>query len=269
MLDRDVLPRWRGRDARTIKPHEVIELLDGIVDRGSPVQANRVAGVLAQLFKFGIHRAIVEASPVLLLYRPGGDEKPRERKLSEDELRILVRDPRAGARLHRTAHAIMVLLATGQRRGELIAAKWADIDFKARTWRIPDENSKTGRGHVVPLSALAVRELEALSRLANRSAFVMPDAEGSAPLDAKQLTRSLAKCQKRFKEIGIEPFTLHDLRRTCRTGLAQLKVAPHIAERVLNHAQAKIPGTYDVHDYLDEKREALDKWGAHLEALRQ
>lgn len=66
----------------------------------------------------------------------------------------------------------------------------------------------------------------------------------------------------------MEAFTLHDLRRTCRTGLARLKVAPHIAERVLNHAQEKIPGTYDVHDYLDEKREALEQWTAHLEALK-
>jgi integrase len=71
-----------------------------------------------------------------------------------------------------------------------------------------------------------------------------------------------------MQELGIAEFTLHDLRRTCRTGLARLKIAPHIAERVLNHAQEKIPGTYDTHDYLEEKREALDKWAAHLASLR-
>ncbi len=79
MLNRDVLTEWKGRDARTIKPREVVELLDGIVKRGSAVMANRVAGLLSQMFRFGVHRALVDQSPVQLLYRPGGKEKPRER----------------------------------------------------------------------------------------------------------------------------------------------------------------------------------------------
>jgi integrase len=73
----------------------------------------------------------------------------------------------------------------------------------------------------------------------------------------------------RFRKIGIANFTLHDLRRTCRTGLARLRVEPHIAERVLNHAQERIAGTYDVHDYLDERRAALDRWADHLRGLVQ
>ena len=82
MLDVDVLPFWKGRDARTIKPREVVELLDGIVQRGSRVMANRVAGLLSQMFRFGVHRDLVEASPVQLLYRPGGKERPKDRTLS-------------------------------------------------------------------------------------------------------------------------------------------------------------------------------------------
>ena len=77
ILQRDVLPAWKGRDARTIAPEDVLSLLDEIVDRGAPVMANRTAALLAQLFKFGIHRRIVESTPVQLLYRPGGKEKPR------------------------------------------------------------------------------------------------------------------------------------------------------------------------------------------------
>src|SRR5262249_5451524 len=75
MLSADVLPFWGKRDARTIKPREVIELLARVVDR-SPVMANRLAGILSQMFRFGIHRAIVEPSPVQLLYKPGGREPP-------------------------------------------------------------------------------------------------------------------------------------------------------------------------------------------------
>jgi len=62
-------------------------------------------------------------------------------------------------------------------------------------------------------------------------------------------------------------FTLHDLRRTCRTGLARLKIEPHIAERVLNHSQGKISETYDCFEYSSEKRDALEKWAAHLQVI--
>jgi integrase len=96
---------------------------------------------------------------------------------------------------------------------------------------------------------------------------VLPANGGEDHLDPKQLTRSVAKCQDRFQKQSIEPFTLHDLRRTCRTSLARLKI--EIAERVLNHVQERIPGTYDRHDYLDEKRGALEKWAAYLERLRE
>lgn len=265
-LTKDVLPQWKGRDARTITPREIIELLDGLVDRGAPVAANRLAGTLGQLFKFGVHRAIVDSSPVQLLFRPGGKERPRERALSDDELQAFLADPQACCRYARLQHVITVLLATGQRRGELALARWRDIDLDEKTWAIPPEHSKNGKAHLVPLSAFAVDEFRGLKTL-SASQWVLPNGRGDGPIDAKLLTRGVAKCQQRFSKAGIAPFALHDLRRTCRTGLARLKVAPHVAERVLNHAQERIASTYDLHDYLDEKRAALDLWGAWLRGL--
>ena len=268
ILAKDVLPEWKGRDVRTIEPAEVIGLLDKIVDRGSPVAANRAAALLGQLFKFGIHRRIVASTPVQLLYRPGGKEKPRERVLSDEELQAFLADPLKCTRFERLAHVILVLLLTGQRRGELALARWAEIDFAARTWSIPDENAKGGRGHVVPLTDPAIKAMRPLKIAAARSKWVLTANGGEHHLDPKQLTRSLAKCLKRFEAQGIAPFTLHDLRRTVRTGLARLKVEPHVAERVLNHAQETIAGTYDRHAYMEEKRAALEKWATHLEGLR-
>jgi integrase len=268
ILAKDVLPEWRGRDARTIEPADVITLLDKIVDRGSPVSANRTAALLVQLFKFGIHRRIVATTPVQLLYRPGGKEKARERVLTDDELQAFLKDPQKCTRFERLTHVIMLLLLTGQRRGELALARWADVDLKAATWTIPDENAKGGRGHVVPLTDWAVDELRLLKVRASRSKWVLPANGGEHHIDPKQLTRSVAKCLERFKAEGIAAFTLHDLRRTVRTGLARLKVEPHVAERVLNHAQETIAGTYDRHAYMDEKRAALEKWTAHLERLK-
>ena len=268
ILARDVLPKWKGRDARTIDPSEVIDLLDGIVDRGSRVMANRTAALLSQLFRFGIHRHIVKTTPVQLLFRPGGKEKARQRTLTEGELRIFLADPQACTRYERLSRVMLVLLLTGQRRGELALARWSRIDFDAKTWTIPDEDSKTGRGHVVPLTDWAVEEFRALKREAESSPWVLPSTGGINHVDPKQLTRSVAKCQKRFKERGIAEFTLHDLRRTCRTGLSQLKVEPHIAERVLNHAQEEMEGVYDQWKFADEKCTALEKWSTYLIGLK-
>lgn len=266
ILARDVLPKWKGRDARTITPSEVVDLLDGIVERGAPVLANRTAALLSQLFRFGIHRHIVTASPVQLLYRPGGKEKPRERVLTEEELGAYLADPKACTRYERLSRVITLLLLTGQRRGELALARWSDIDLNARTWVIPDENAKGGRGHIVPLSDWAVEEFAALKREAEGSTWVLP-ANGEDHIDPKQLSRSLAKCLERFEKRGIAAFTLHDLRRTCRTGLSRLKVEPHVAERVLNHMQPGVAGVYDRFAYMEEKRAALEKWAAHLRGL--
>jgi integrase len=268
ILARDVLPEWQGRDVRTITPREVIELLDGIVARGSRVMANRTASLLAQMFKFGIHRAILENSPVMLLYRPGGKERPRSRALSEEELKAFLQNLDDACRFQRLPHVLRVLLLTLQRRSELALAEWREFDLKAKTWTIPDAHAKTGKGHVLPLSDWAVEELRKLKVMADGSRYLLPSGDKSQPIDPKYITRSVARCLKRFKKHGVGAFTPHDLRRTGRTGLARLGIKVDIAERVLNHARERMEATYDVHDYVDEKREALDKWAKYLEALR-
>jgi integrase len=268
ILNASALKHWKGRDARSITPSEVLQILDAIVDGGSPVMANRTAALLGQLFKFGIHRRIVADSPVKLLYRPGGKEKSRERTLSDAELKSLlsIEPPERWERFH---HTINLLLLTGLRRSEVALGEWKEIDFVKALWTIPGSRTKPGKPLAVPLTDWLVDELKALKREAEGSPFLLPsDDDKKQPADPKLLTRNMARAQSRFGKLGIEPFTLHDLRRTCRTGLSRLKIQPHIAERVLGHAQEKIAGTYDLHDYLDEKRDALDKWAKHLRGLQ-
>jgi integrase len=266
ILNTDVLPRWGSRDARTIKPREVIELLDEIADR-APFMANRVASVLSQMFRFGIHRSIVESSPVQLLYRPGGKERPRQRSFSDGELKSFLLNLDDACRFQRLPHILRLLLLTLQRRSELALAEWREFNFKARTWTIPDGHAKGGKGHMVPLSDWAIDELQKLRIMAADSRYMLPNVGSSAPADPKYITRSVARCQKRFKVHGVAVFTPHDLRRTGRTGLAKLGVNKDVAERILNHVREDMVGVYDTYDYLDEKRAALQKWSNYLKSL--
>ncbi len=270
LLDVDVVPTWKGRDARTIKAREVVELLDGITARGSKVMANRVAAVLGQMFRFGIHRSIVEDSPVKLLFLPGGKEKPRQRTLSDAELGALLAT--ADDTFHRapkTASAVRLFLWTAVRRSELALAHWSEfkLDDDEPTWTLPSARTKTEASLVIPLVPAAVTELKHLKRAAGRSRYVFPGASEEGPADPKLITRSLARHEDALKKLSIKAFTVHDLRRTARTGLGRLGVAPHIAERCLGHAQPGLITTYDTHDYITERREALMKWARHLEAL--
>jgi integrase len=141
---------------------------------------------------------------VQLLFKPGGKETPRKRVLSREELHIFLGDPKACTRYERLGRVITVLLLTGQRRSELTKALWGHIDFKARTWFIPKENSKNELENVVPLSPWAVEELRALQREAEGSRWVLPGKDPSSHLESKLLTRGVAKCLKRFKTQGIE-----------------------------------------------------------------
>jgi integrase len=218
---------------------------------------------------------------VQLLYRPGGKEKSRERTLSDTELGAFLTNvesalfDRPDAR--RVPHVLKLLLLTGQRRGELALARWRDVTLEGKepSWRIPAENSKTGAPHTLPLSPAAVAEFRALKKIAGSSGYVIPTADGKAAADPKLITRSVARNLKRWQEaaakidppVTLEPFTAHDLRRTCRTGLARLKVSHDVAERVLNHKLPAMREVYDQHEPIEEMRAALMKWAQHVEGL--
>lgn len=268
ILNRDVLPFWADRDARTIKPREILNRLDQIVDRGSKVMANRVADNLGLMFKYGIHRGIVADSPVKLLYKPGGTENTRERSFDHDELKAFLLNYKQACRTRRIGHILMVLLLTLQRRQELALARKSDFDLDAGTWSIPDEHSKgkrgQRRGHVLPLTSWAVTEIRALMDLAGESPYLLPREDGEKPIDPKVVTRAVKRLQRRFQKFGIQPWTPHDLRRTGRTALSALGVEDKIAERVINHKPVRIKRVYDRYEYFTEKKDALTKWEEHL-----
>jgi integrase len=285
-----VLPEWGERDIKTIARRDVIELLDGITDGGStvtrsgkrkkmaggPIAANRVLAAVRALFNFALRRGLIEATPVALVERPG-EETARDRVLEAYELRSIW----AAAETLGYPFGPYVRLAvlTGQRRQEIARMRWTDLDLETRVWTLAAGDTKAGRAHVVPLSPQAVTILRGLHRKSARGADGKLNGShwvftttGEAPVSGfskakPRLDDAIAKARKAAGVDNLAPWTFHDLRRTCATGMGRLGVTRFVIARVLNHADRSITGIYDRHLYLNEKREALEAWGNYVEGL--
>jgi integrase len=277
-FDKHVLPRWRGRDLRGIARRDVIELLDGIVDEGKPVAANRTLAAVRKLFNWALQRGIIDASPVALVEMPGAERK-RERTLAPDEIRAVW--AAAGELGYPFGHFFRMALATGQRREEVAQMRTAGANESERTWTLSSEMTKAGRAHVVPLSPLAL-ELLGEAKEAARGRLARPQnadpaiyvftTRGDRPISGyskakARLDRVVAAARSEAGLAALEPWTIHDLRRTVGTGLGKLGVSRFIIASVLNHADRTVTGIYDRYEYLDEKRHGLEAWGQYLENL--
>jgi integrase len=281
LLDANVIPYLGKRAAASVRKRDIVLTLDRIVRRGSPVQANRVRAVLKQAFAIAADRDLIETVPPFPREAPGGKESPRERVLTDDEvvllwhgLDVLTPAGRRGKGISRPlALSLKLLLVTGQRRGEIAAARWSDIHVgkpaegqkPPQTWHIPV--SKNDRPHDVPLSSLAVKLLEELRTHTGNSEFWLPSARSDKAADDRD--RTITKAAREVRELlRIADWTPHDLRRTARTGLSRLGVSEAVAERVVNHVSGdRMVQVYNRHTYQQEMRDALNQWGAHIEGL--
>ena len=152
---------------------------------------------------------------------------------------------------------VRLLLLTGCRRDEIGGLRWSEVDLEARTLTLPPERTKNRQTHVVPLSEPALAIFGSVNRRANRDPiFGLGDGGFSGWSKSKASLDAVVKLK--------EEWTLHDLRRTDRTGLGKLGVQPHVAEAVLNHLPPKLIRTYDRNTYAAEKKAALDLWATHL-----
>jgi integrase len=257
-----ILPRWRGRMIRDIRRRDVIEMVDHVVDGGSPVAANRALTVTKTFFNWCVARDVLTASPAQGV-KPPTVEKSRDRVLDDAELKLVWEA--AGQVGYPFGTMTRLLIATGQRRDEVAKMRWEEIDIKQRLWTLPRERVKADRPHEVPLSTIALEVLKAVPRLAG-SPYVLT-TNGAAP------SSGFAKNKRKLDALlpaNMPPWRLHDLRRTAASGLARLGINLPVIEKVLNHASgsfAGIVGVYQKHSFADEKRAALEAWGNFVAAL--
>ena len=268
----------------SITTPSLTRVVDKVVDRGAAAHAGKVLATLKQLFRYAQARGYIDISPAYPM-SPGDlgvVSNIRERALDTDdegeaqadlvEIRALWHALDKAPRLSvQNRIGTKILLLTGVRSGELRLARWEHIDFDSATWKIPASNTKNARAWTVPLSQLVVDLFNKLQKASEESPWILPSfTEEEGPITDKALARSIKrlfslKNAKGEKLLPIEYFTPHDLRRTLRTHLSRLSVAPHIAEKCLNHSLSKLGKTYDRHTYLDERRRALEIWATEID----
>jgi integrase len=255
-----VVETWRGRRVSSIARADVRRMLDRIVERGTPIAANRVHSVTRGLFNWLVGQEIIAASPCTGLKPPAGKEGSRDRVLSDDELR---RVWQAAGQLGPYGAMVRLLILTGQRRGEVAGMEWAELDLENRLWTLPRERVKNDRRHEVPLSPQAVAIIQSLPRISDRYVF---SVNGTAP--ANDFGGNRDRLHGLLGDMS--PWVLHDLRRTAASGMARLGISLAVIEKILNHVSgsfAGIVGVYQRHEFADEKRAALEKWADHVERL--
>jgi integrase len=214
--------------------------------------------VLNPLFGWLVEKRRLSANPCLGVARPD-TPRSRERVLSNTEIVAYWRA--AEAERNEVAAVLKLLLLTGQRLGEVRGIRRFELSDDGTVWTIPGERTKNRRTHVVPLAPLARDIL----------ASIPTDGNLVFTTDGNTAITIGSKIKSRLDHtIKISCWRLHDIRRSCATGMAEIGIAPHIVEAVLNHVsghKAGVAGIYNRAAYAAEKKTALERWAAHVEAL--
>ena len=268
----DVLPRWGDRPIAEIAKADVLELVNDKATRrerkrqgsadGAAVQAGKMLTRLRTFFGWAAANDLTLADPTAGVRRPA-KEASRDRVLTDDEIRAFWGSAEQLAMPW--GHLFRLLLLTAQRENEVAGMRWPELDIEKRTWAIPGERAKNGKSHTVHLSALAIEILEQVPRVAGQD--LLFSGTGKTPVSG--FSRAKVRID-RLMGGEIAPWVLHDLRRTATTCMARIGIAPHIADRVLNHTAGTIRGVaaiYNRFDYLDERQAALEALGRFVESL--
>lgn len=270
-IEKDIKPAIGKLALEDVTPSHIDDMLKGIVKRGAPTMANDCLRWVRRMFDYAIKRQMVKINPAAAfdLADAGGKEEARVRALSRAELVRLfeaMREAKGFSKENELTVKLLLLLAV--RKGELIAARWEEFDLDSAVWHLPGVRTKTGQAIDIPLPAVAVDWLCELRLLGGGSDWVLPARKMQDRMVPHVCDSTVGAAMGKVKH-GLQHFTAHDFRRTARTHLAALGIAPHIAERCLNHKLKGVEAIYNRHDYFEERKAALHAWAGLLAELER
>jgi integrase len=255
--------QWGPRPIHDITRPEAVTFIKA--KKSTPAEARNLLGVAKQLFswardqEFGLEINIfADIKPSSIL----GEKLSRDRYLAKDEVRALWT---AVSKLrYPYGPAYQLLILTGLRLNECAHARWGEIDLKARIWTVPAGRMKgknrTARPHVVPLTNKMVKILDGLPRFAGD--YVFTTTGGKKPIALGSKIKNQLDAELKFDE----EWENHDLRRTIDTGLtAMADIKEEVIDAILAHKKPGVKGVYRRHEYVEERRAALERWGEHVD----
>ena len=249
---REVLPLWGERNIAEVSKRDIIALLDRVRGRGWPIMANRVLAAVRKFFSWCLSRGILERSPCEGIAAPAR-EQARHRTLNDDELAAVLRAARDMG--HPFGAIVWLLSLTGQRRDEVGRMRWDHINPSGQLWLVPGAHAKNFKPHTVHLS---VPSRSLLKSMPHTGELVFS-------VDGRHFFKGTQRRRLNWTSaLACLAGLLHDLRRTVVSGMASLGVAPHVADKILNHQTGTISGVaavYQRHEFMKERREALELWG--------
>jgi len=271
IYERDMLPTLRNRLLTEITPDDLRALCGKVKARGAPATAVLVRDILKQIYGF----AILHGEKVA---NPADDVGPasiatfvaRDRSLSPTEIRIMLRQLEHVPTLPTIRLGLRLILLTMVRKSELQDATWGEVDFENAVWTIPKERMKRSKAHNVYLCDQALDILIALKTCAGNSRYLLPSRyDADAPMSRATFNRVTTAVTARAAKEGLplEPFTVHDLRRTGSTLLNELGFNSDWIEKALAHEDGRSSrGVYNKAQYEPQRRHMLQEWANLIDA---
>jgi integrase len=271
ILDRDILPAFQNRLLTEITADDLRDLCNKVKGRGAPATAIHVRDIVKQVYGFAILHGEKVANPADDVGPSSiATFVPKDRALSPSEIRIALSQMEYVASYPTIKLGLRLILLTLVRKSELIHATWDEVNFEKALWSIPKERMKASKAHNVYLSQQALDIMIALRTCAGGSRYLIPsryDADkcmSNATLNrVTQLIVERAKANK----LPLEPFTVHDLRRTGSTILNELGFNSDWIEKCLAHEDGRSSrGVYNKAEYAEQRRHMLQEWADMIDA---
>lgn len=271
IYERDIFPLWKNRLLQEILPDDLRALCLKVRDRGAPATAIHIRDIVKQIFGFAILHGEKVANPADEVGKASiATFVPKDRALSRIEIRLLFELLDKVSAQPAIRIGFRLILLTMVRKGELQDATWDEIDFDNAVWTIPKERMKRGRAHNVYLSRQALELMRTLKAKAGHSRYLLPSPHNAhVPMSRATLNRVTALIATRAQKEGValEPFTVHDLRRTGSTLLNELGFNGDWIEKCLAHEDGRSSrGVYNKAEYEHQRRHMLQEWADTIDS---
>lgn len=271
IFERELLPAWRNRLLTEISPDDLRAHCGAIVERGAPATAIHVRDILKQIYGFAILHGEKVANPAEEVGPASiATFVPKDRSLSPAEIRVMLKQLEHVATLPTIRLGMKLYLLTMVRKSELQDAVWDEVDFENAVWTIPKERMKRSKAHNVYLSRQTLDIMIALKTCAGNSRYLLPSRyDADAPMSRATFNRVTYSVVEQAQKEGLplEPFTVHDLRRTGSTLLNELGFNSDWIEKCLAHEDGRSSrGVYNKAEYEIQRRHMLQEWADIIDA---